>query len=132
MTHLLPVTGRRLRGRPLPWERERGSPFLSRSEELNALVEEVANLPERTFYFWNRGAPYRAQLARSADFDPAPSGFLPEDVARRIRLGSAAVSLADLETHAAEGPSPDAAFFRPIDPVATLGPSRRPRREKPR
>lgn len=128
MSHLLPVTGRRLRGLPLPWERERGSPFLTRPEELNALVEEVASLPERAFYFWHRGAPYRAQLVRSAEFDPAPTAFLPEDVARRVRVGSAAVPLAELEAHAVQGPSGGEDAFRPVDPGAALGPSRRPRR----
>lgn len=102
MTHLLPVTGRKERSAPLPWEARRESPFVSRAEELNQLVEEVASLPKRVFYYWNRdGAPYRAQRIRSADMTVEPPAFLSADTARRVRVGSSAIPIEELAAHRA-------------------------------
>ena len=101
MTHLLPVTGRRQRSAPHPWEARRESPFVSRAEELNQLVDEVATLPKRVFYYWNRDAPYRAQRIRTADMIVERPAFLPAEVARRVRLGSAAIPIHELAAHRA-------------------------------
>lgn len=126
MAHLLPVTGRRKRQAPFPWEGRRDNPFLSRSEELNLLVEEAASLPDRHFYYWERGAPYRAQLVRTADFDPSRPAFLPADIARRIRVGSAAVAVAELEADPAERAA--APTVDQEEDAPPLGPPRRRRR----
>lgn len=124
MTHLLPATGRRLRGAPLPWEGRRESPFYSRAEELTQLVEEVASLPKRVFYYWNRDAPvpYRAQRIRTADMTVERPDFLPEDLARRVRVGSAAIPIRELEAYRAELEAPDEP---PAAEAALFGPARR-------
>src|SRR5439155_25537313 len=95
-------------------------------EEITALIEEVAALPKRTFYVWDREAPYRAQLIRASDFEPNAGGFLPEEIARRIRLGSAAIPISVLEAHQRErGPA-----AAPLGPALTLGTARRRRGAK--
>ncbi len=126
MTHLLPVTGRRERGAPLPWEGRRESPFVSRSEELNLLVEEVATLPKRVFYYWNRDAPhpYRAQRIRSADMTAERPAFLPDGIARRVRVGSAAIPVAELAARASRLEAEEAAAAHAA-PAAFLGAPRR-------
>lgn len=124
MTHLLPATGRRLRSAPLPWEGRRESPFYSRAEELTQLVEEVATLPKRVFYYWNRDAPmpYRAQRIRTADMTIERPDFLPEVLARRVRVGSAAIPIRELEAYRAEL---EAADEPPEAEAALFGPARR-------
>lgn len=126
MAHLLPVTGKRLRPAPPPWEARRGNPYLSPQEEIAALVEEVAHLPDRTFYYWDRRQPYRAQLVRAADVEVHPLEFLPTEVAHRIRNGTAAVPMDALEREArARGGA--GAEFAPVGDGIGLGPARRRR-----
>jgi len=91
LSHILPVTGRRPREAPSPWERRDASPFLTRSEELQLLVNEASALPDRNFWFWNRKRPYPAVLARACDVDVRNS--LPRNPTTRRRLEDGALSV---------------------------------------
>ena len=113
MRHLLPVTGRRRRAQPLPWEEAHGSPFLSRSDELEMLVEDVSSMRARHAYLWQRGAPYRAQLVRSRDVDVVGAGGRHEALRRRLEQGALARSIADLEAEATGATPPGDGYFGP-------------------
>jgi hypothetical protein len=121
MSHLLPVTGRRPRARPAPWEDAPRSPFLSRAEELELLTREVTTLPDRTFYYLNRRETGQAELVRAASVEAgihSPS----RDVERRLKNGALAVPLADLAQ------ARDDAGFRIVGEDADLsGGPRRPK-----
>ena len=134
MAHLLPVTGRRPREAVLPWEERRGSPFLSRSEEITYLQEEVVRLPSRVFYLWNRTRPYQAELVRALHVAP---GRPPRDhgLERRLLAGTLARSVAELEREEQRTRRavfrPAAPPTRPSQPPEAQLPPRRPR-QRPR
>jgi hypothetical protein len=90
-------------------------------------VDGVTHLPDRTFYYWERRAPYKAQLVRALDIDVEVTTFLPAETARKLRVGNMAIPMADLEapTMASPQPLPAAADApTPDDPAAVLGPTR--------
>jgi len=126
MAHLLPVTGRRLRPEPAPWERRTGSPYLAPDDEARWLMNEVTTLPDRTFYLWNRKRPYRAELVRALDVEPRKGQIDDAYIARRLRDGSLAVPIADLQRQAS-----GADDFRALPPARPAGllaaPTTRPR-----
>lgn len=118
LSHVLPVTGRRLREQPSPWERAQGSPFLTRPEELQLLVNEASSLPDRVFYLWNRKRPYPAELVRASDVNVGAS--LPRNpaVRRRLQDGTLAVPIGLLEAQVRG----DFDFRRlPVNAVETTG-----------
>jgi hypothetical protein len=80
----LPITGRRRREAPAPWETGPRSPFLSPSEELELLVRETANMPKRTFWFFHRGA-HPAVRFRSAELAPRQNNFERTSVPTGLR-----------------------------------------------
>ena len=98
MAHLLPVSGRRPRPPVAPWEHAPTSPFLSASEEQRLLIEEVSQLPDRTFYLWNRRRPYPAQLVRAGNVHvPGRRGAGTDHASRVLRDGNLAIPIAELE-----------------------------------
>jgi hypothetical protein len=127
MSHMLPVTGRLPREPAQPWEERPNSPYLTAHEELGKLVDGVTHLPDRHCYFWQRRAPYKAQLVRALDIDVEVPAFLPAETARKLRVGNAAIPIAELEAHrtVTQQPTPPAASEQDSgDPIAILGPSR--------
>ncbi|MGB8294687.1 MAG: DUF87 domain-containing protein [Polyangia bacterium] len=127
MAHMLPVTGRHPREPAQPWEERPKSPYLTAPEELARLVDGVTHLPDRTYYFWQRRVPYKAQLVRALDVDVEVPAFLPVETARRLRVGSAAVPIAELERPPLPLPPPALTTDVVDDPTAILGPPRWPR-----
>jgi hypothetical protein len=127
MAHMLPVTGRHPRAPALPWEERPKSPYLTAPEELAKLVDGVTHLPDRVFHFWQRRAPYKAQLVRALDVDVNVPAFLPAEIARRLRVGSAAIPMKELERLPPPLPPPAVAANLADDPAAILGPPRWPR-----
>lgn len=127
LAHVVPVSGRVRRERPAPWETEQRSPYLTRNEEFQARVAEVASLPNRTFYLWNRRRPYRAELVEATELD-LTEPTLPAPVAARLRRGVLGVPVAEL---AAQGALADTTFWplSPTTPAAAedAAPPRRPR-----
>ncbi len=127
MVHMLPVTSRHPRDPAQPWEERPKSPYLTAPEELARLVDGVTHLPDRTFYYWQRRAPYKAQMVRALDIDVEAPAFMPAETARRLRMGNAAIPIAELEK-ASPPPPPAAHATIAEDPVAILGPPRWPPR----
>ena len=72
------------------------------AEARQALVEEMTRLPDRTFYFWLRQAPFRAQQVRSPRIDLGHlrelAAQLPAEVHEAIRRGTVALPREELET----------------------------------
>jgi len=97
MSHVLPVTGRRPAPAPLPWEERSRQPFLSRSEEREALIAEVSALPSRTFYLWDRCGPPHATLVHAVEVAPRPKRFRPAGSVVRATGGALSVPIAELE-----------------------------------
>jgi hypothetical protein len=124
MSHLLPVSGRRPRPQPAPWEEASRVPYLSRNEELELLTREITTLPDRTFYFWNRRSGGRAELSRAADV--SAKGTKPSSaIVRRLRDGILGVPVPELENDIARR---EQSIFRIVDPHDVLiGPARKPR-----
>jgi hypothetical protein len=124
---MLPVTGRKSRARAAPWESAAKSPFLSDAEELSERIAELASLPGRTFYFWNRTKPYPAELVRAVDIQVAPMNERDPRTAR-LRDGCVAVPIAELRR--TMDPTPGfRAVTRSATPTSTLP---RPRRRSER
>lgn len=89
--HLLPVTGRRPRGAPRPWDETPRDPFLSPAEEMRALVERLARLPQRELLFADRTLGGAASaFVRTSDVVVARPRLSPE-VARRVEYGALAL-----------------------------------------
>ncbi len=134
MRHLLPVGGREARAAPLPWERATGGPFLSAAEELEARVSEVAQMPERVAYFWDRRKPWRAVRFRTATLAQPDLRALPRDLVDRVVCGSVAIPVVDLETAArAEADALDALARlggAAAPPAVAGGPAKPARRRK--
>jgi hypothetical protein len=127
---MLPVTGRRQRPAALPWEERPRSPFLSTQDERELLVREVVSLPQRVFLYWNRDRPYQAELVRAGEVEVGGYTLRSASVARRLRVGSMAVPIRDLEAQAAPAAEAEV-VFRPRQASAPLPlerPTRRPRR----
>lgn len=85
LSDILPVTGRRPRPPPMPWESPPASPWMTREEELRALVEQTQALPARHFWVWRKRGSSKAVLVKSLDFViPASRG---DELTRRIERG---------------------------------------------
>lgn len=98
MRHLLPVTGRLRRPAPLPWARATSpEPYLTPSEEIDARVAEVARLPTRVAYWWDRRRPHSAVQFRTADLVLPDPRQLPTALRDAVRVGAVAVPVAELE-----------------------------------
>ena len=131
MAHMLPVTGHHPREPARPWEDRPKSPYLAAPEELTRLVDGVTHLPDRTLYYWQRRAQYKAQLVRALDVDIEVPPFLSAETARRIRVGSASIPITELERASPPLPLPVATAAADDDPTAILGPPRlTPRRAR--
>jgi len=78
---MLPATGRRPRPKKSPFEETR---FYSPAEEQSLLLEEVANLPDRTAYLWLKGRSPEAIKIRTRDLD-IPQGRELEEVTVAMR-----------------------------------------------
>lgn len=127
LAHVLPTSGRVRRARPAPWEEAPRSPYLTRQEELQARLADVASLPNRTFYLWNRRRPYRAELVEAQELHLGTPA-LPAHVAERLRRGALAVPVGEL----AEQLTLADTSFRPITTTATATDPDPPRRPRPR
>lgn len=130
MIHLLPVTGRRPRPAPPPWEEKPRSPYLSAAEEREFLISEVPSLPDRVFYLWNRRRPYRAELVRALEVSPKSAPFRSAAVSERLATGILAVPIAELERQVRAEDTPAAPADIATEPVIAPRPSRRPRRSR--
>ncbi|MFO0590519.1 MAG: hypothetical protein U0441_23455 [Polyangiaceae bacterium] len=126
MTHLLPITGRRPRESMLPWEERRGSPFLSRNEELASLQEEVVRLPNRVFYFWDRTRPYPAELVHALYVAPGPAPRGDRALEQRLLAGTLARPVVQLEREERQARLVVFRSTTPMPPEPRL-PPRRPR-----
>lgn len=143
MMTALPVTGRKPRPPSEPWEERRGSPFLSADAEREALRDSLTTLPARTFLYWNRNRPYRAQFVRTTDLRLPDVDALRPRLKERLRVGVLARPIPELAREVETRPPADAPaepeavrdLFRPrapavaAAPAAVLrGPTRQPRR----
>lgn len=125
MSHLLPVTGRRQRPAPEPWEERARSPYLTPNEELQRLIEQVPSMPKRTYYLWNRDRPFRAVQVRSREVTTRARTTTDAALVERLRHGVLAVPVAQLERQV----NPPDDSFRPLAPTPHLAqPARRPNR----
>lgn len=98
MRHLLPVTGRMRRPAPLPWARATPhEPYLTPSEEIEARVSEVARLPNRVAYWWDRRRPHPAVQFRTADLALPDPRQAPGAIRDAVRVGAIAVPVRELE-----------------------------------
>jgi hypothetical protein len=82
---ILPVTGRRPRPAGPPWEPASSSPWLSREEELRAVIEETQALPARHFWVRAKRRMTKAVLTKTLEFRVPPSRS--DELARRIERG---------------------------------------------
>jgi hypothetical protein len=94
---VLPITGRRRRPAPAPWETQR-EPFLSREEEVRELARELQQLPRRSFYFQDRSRPYPAELVRIRDVTCRDRSQHSAELLERIARGAAATPIGNLDT----------------------------------
>lgn len=78
---VLPVTGRRARPKREPFEPTR---FYTDAEERSLLIDEIANLLNRTGYLWLKGQALEALRARTVDLD-IPQGADLEKAVASIR-----------------------------------------------
>jgi hypothetical protein len=125
LKHLLPVTGRRPRPTPAPWETGARAPFLSPSAVLDALVADISGLPSRTFYLWNRNLGAHAVLTRADNVSPGSRSREAAALDRRLQQGALRL-----------GPPPRIRFVEdeplartlPAEPVAPQEQRGRPRR----
>ncbi len=78
---VLPATGRRPRPKQSPYEE---TTFYSVAEERKLLLQEMANLPKRTGYFWLKGKMPEAIRIRTCDLD-IPQGRELLDATDAIR-----------------------------------------------
>lgn len=93
---VLPISGRRLRPRPAPWETSR-EPFMSREEEARELARELQQLPQRCFYMQDRSRPYPAELVRVREVTRGSAAAIPSETMERIRRGCAAITIREAE-----------------------------------
>ncbi len=138
MMSALPVTGRRPRPPAEPWEERRGSPFMTPESERELLREQLTTLPARTFLYWNRNRPYRAQFVRTTPLRLPDLDALRPRLRQRLRDGALARPIPELAREVdAPAPAhptgePNQGVFRrrtpPTEPPALRGPSRQPRR----
>lgn len=138
MMTALPVTGRRTRPAAEPWEERRGSPFLTPDAEREELRERLTVLPARTFLYWNRNRPYRAQFVRTTDLQLPNVDDLHPRLTYHLRVGALARPIPELEreTHTPaefEAVAPvERDLFRPRtlppETPALRGRTRQPRR----
>lgn len=122
----LPVTGRVLRDAPEPWEERARSPFLSTSDEREALRERLTRLPQRTYLLLNRGRPYPAQFVRSAAISLPRPGEIDPVLQARLRDGALARPIAELQHELDALRAPEAPAEARPDAPPTAIPPRRP------
>ncbi len=135
MAAILPVTGRRARAGVPPWEERSRTPYLTSREELDVLISEATQLPERVFHLWNRNRPYRAQLLRADTVEVRARMGRSRELAARLEDGALSVPLGELEADLVRRSQ---SGFRPIvasaagatGAAATGRVPRRPRRER--
>ncbi len=97
MSHVLPVTGRKLRAAPLPWEARSGSAVLSGGEELSALVQECVSLPDREAFFADRRTPHRSHRFRTATIANETPAFVATSMREALSRGSLGVPVGVLD-----------------------------------
>jgi len=97
----LPVTGRRLKPQKSFFDPSEKSSVYSLGEEKRLLEEEMAQLPDRWFYYYDKRKPYKAQLVRSQTLDIAKaiqlSNEAPQELLEAVERGSMGVPVAELE-----------------------------------
>lgn len=100
-SHALPVTGRRLKAKQNRWDPEEKEGFYSAAEELRLLEQEMSQLPDRWFYYFDKRKPYLAQLVRSPHLDLTQAAKLgrrvAEDTKERLGRGLLGVPIALLK-----------------------------------
>lgn len=96
--HLLPLTGRRRRPRPAPWEEKARSPFLTPDEERRVLEDQLVRLPARHFYLFDRRRDAPAELVVSKAVN-AGAGWRRASTAVReqLELGVLTTPIEELE-----------------------------------
>lgn len=97
LAHMLPVTGREPRAAGAPWEEAPRSPYYTPAEERELRVQEVSRLPNRTCWYWDRERPYPAVLMRTNDVALPPAGFRGAELSERLRNGTLARPIKELE-----------------------------------
>ena len=128
----LPVTGRRLKSAPPPWEEGRAVGYLDRGAELMLLREGVARLPDRHLYLLDRRSGLPAALVRSADLTLRAPETEVQALSERTARSQAVVLVGEAEKQAAEMRSRLAALLAPNTP-ASAGVARLPvKRRGPR
>lgn len=132
MRHLLPVTGAMRRPPPAPWARQQSvEPYLTASEETEARIVEVARLPNRIAYWWDRRKPHPAVQFRTAELNLPDPRRVPAALRDAVCRGAVAVPIADLERqHDAEMRRLDR-LARGAAPAAPSGPTSPPAASPP-
>jgi len=97
----LPVTGRRVRPKKDFWDPNEREDFYSPGEERRLLEEEIGQLPDRWFYFYDRRKPFKANLVYSRAMDVPKavklSRRVPRGVLEAVERGILGVPVPDLE-----------------------------------
>jgi energy-coupling factor transporter ATP-binding protein EcfA2 len=93
---VLPVTGRRPRPKPAPWEAERGG-FLDRSAELALLRGTLSKLPDRELFLTDRRTGLPGLRLRTADLVLDATKEEIEQVEREASRHPMLASVAELE-----------------------------------
>lgn len=117
LAHMLPISGREPRPCGAPWEEAPRSPFLTAAEERELKIHEVSRLPDRTCWYWDRRRPYPAVLMRTNDVVLPPPGFRSVALTERLRNGTLAKPIKELEAALAPKVNP---VFRALATPAAL------------
>lgn len=101
LAHMLPVTGIVPRDRPGFPDPRTPPEMLTPDEERKILVEQVPQMPDRLFWFWNRRRQYGAIPAKSATLSmtdmAARAAALPRELSDLIGRGVLALDPASLD-----------------------------------
>lgn len=96
LKHILPVTGRARRPPPDPWDVRPATPFLSPTEEVEAQIKAISQLPPRHAFWWDRRVPWSAVQLRTATLDLGNPKSLDGDLRDAVKAGTLAVSIGEL------------------------------------
>ena len=97
MRHVLPVSGRMRRPSPPPWAHApAASPYLTASEEIEARVSRVAQLPRQHAYWWDRRKSHAAVPLRTATLDLPDPRRVPAALRAAVARGAVARPASDL------------------------------------
>lgn len=100
-SHALPVTGRRIREKKNRWDDSEKQQFLSPSEELRLLQGQVAQLPDRQMFFYEKRKPYKAQKIGSIELNIGKarraSENAPQELLEAIERGILSVPISELK-----------------------------------